>query len=556
MIWGRTVEYAIYLNLILTLSLQLFFGKSVMKKKVDFLVIGTGLAGLSFALKVADYGKVCIVTKTNLEETNTRYAQGGIAAVTYKPDTFEKHIKDTLAAGDGLCNEEIVRMVVTEAPRQIEELVGWGARFDRKPDGHYDLAREGGHSESRVLHHSDQTGKEIQRALSARVRKHKNIEILEEHFAVELITQHHLGQLIKRYYDNIRCFGAYVLDLKKNDVITILSKVTLIATGGVGNLYNTTTNPFIATGDGIAMVYRAKGIIENMEFVQFHPSSLYNPNERPSFLITEAIRGYGAIFRTIDGKEFMHKYDRQGSLAPRDIVARAIDNEMKVRGDDFVYLDATHLDPAGLRSHFPNIYKKCRSIGIDITKDMIPVVPAAHFICGGIKVDKNGRTHINKLFAAGEATSTGLHGANRLASNSLLEAVVYADRSAREAIDELKKTNFQDEIPDWNYEGTSHPEEMVLITQNYKEMQQIMSNYVGIVRSELRLTRALQRLEIIYRETEELYKKSTLSKKLCELRNMINVSYLIIKMAQDRKESRGLHYMTDYPKSKKILNIK
>jgi L-aspartate oxidase len=527
-----------------------------MKKKVDFLVIGTGLAGLSFALKVADHGKVCLVTKSILKETNTSYAQGGIAAVTYRPDTFEKHIKDTMAAGDGLCDEEIVRMVVSEAPAQIKTLESWGTKFDRKSDGKYELAREGGHSENRILHHRDQTGMEIQRALSLRVRKHKNIEILEEHFAVDLITQHHLGQLVKRYYDNIKCFGAYVLDLKKNDVITILSKVTLIATGGVGNLYTTTTNPFIASGDGIAMVYRAKGIIENMEFVQFHPSSLYNPNERPSFLITEAIRGYGAIFRTIDGKEFMHKYDKQGSLAPRDIVARAIDNEMKVRGDDYVYLDATHLDPAGLKSHFPNIYKKCRSIGIDITKDMIPVVPAAHFMCGGIKVDKNGRTHINNLFAAGEATSTGLHGANRLASNSLLEAVVYADRAAREAVSEMKRTDFQENLPDWNYEGTSHPEEMVLITQSYKEMQQIMTNYVGIVRSELRLTRAFQRLEIIYRETEELYKKSTLSKKLCELRNMINVSYLIIKMAQDRKESRGLHYMIDYPKSRKILNIK
>jgi L-aspartate oxidase len=531
------------------------FETTDMKKKIDFLVIGTGLAGLSFALKVADHGKVCLVTKSNLEETNTRYAQGGIAAVTYKPDTFEKHIKDTQVAGDGLCDEEVVRMVITKAPKQIEDLVKWGTRFDRNKEGNYDLAKEGGHSEHRILHHKDQTGKEIERALCARVKKHKNIEILEEHFAVDLITQHHLGQLVKRYYDNIRCFGAYVLDLKKNDVITILSKVTLIATGGVGNLYNTTTNPAIATGDGIAMVYRAKGIIENMEFVQFHPTALYNPNERPNFLITEAMRGFGAILRTNDGKEFMDKYDKRGSLAPRDIVARAIDNEMKIRGDDYVYLDATHCDSESLRSHFPNINSKCRSLGIDITKDMIPVVPVAHFMCGGIKVDKNGRTHINNLFAAGESASTGLHGANRLASNSLLEAVVYADRAAKAAIPDIEKINYQEDIPDWNYEGTSHPEEMVLITQSYKEMQQIMSNYVGIVRSDLRLTRASQRLEIIYRETEDLYKKSTLSKKLCELRNLINVGYLIIKMAQDRKESRGLHYMADYPKRKKIINI-
>ena len=526
-----------------------------MKKKVDFLVIGAGLAGLSFASKVADHSKVCLVTKSNLEETNTRYAQGGIAAVTYKPDTFEKHIKDTLIAGDGLCDEEVVRMVITEAPQQIKELERWGTRFDRNAEGNYDLAKEGGHSEHRILHHKDQTGKEIQRALCARVKKHKNIEILEEHFAVELITQHHMGQLVKRYYDNIKCFGAYVLDLKNKDVITILSKVTLIATGGVGNLYNTTTNPAIATGDGIAMVYRAKGIIENMEFVQFHPTALYNPNERPNFLITEAMRGFGAILRTIDGKEFMDKYDKRGSLAPRDIVARAIDNEMKIRGDDYVYLDAIHCDPEGLRSHFPNINFKCRSLGIDITKDMIPVVPVAHFMCGGIKVDKNGRANIYNLFAAGESASTGLHGANRLASNSLLEAVVYANRAAKAAIPDIVEINYQEGIPDWNYEGTSHPEEMVLITQSYKEMQQIMSNYVGIVRSDLRLTRASQRLEIIYRETEDLYKKSTLSKKLCELRNLINVGYLIIKMAQDRKESRGLHYMADYPKRKKIINI-
>lgn len=526
-----------------------------MKKKVDFLVIGTGIAGLSFALKVADHGKVCLVTKSNIEETNTRYAQGGIASVTYDPDTFEKHIQDTIAAGDGLCNEEVVRMVITEAPRQMEELVKWGTRFDRDAEGKYDLAKEGGHSEHRILHHKDQTGREIQRALSAKVRKHKNIEILEEHFAVDLITQHHLGHLVKRYYDNIRCFGAYVLDLKNHDVITILSKITLIATGGVGNLYHTTTNPAIATGDGIAMVYRAKGIIEDMEFVQFHPTALFNPNERPNFLITEAMRGYGAVLRTIDGKEFMHKYDKKGSLAPRDIVARAIDYEMKVRGDDYVYLDATQCDPEGLRSHFPNINSKCRSLGIDFTRDMIPVVPVAHFICGGIKVDMDGRTHIHHLFAAGEASSTGLHGANRLASNSLLEAVVYADRTARAAIKDIENIRHQEGIPDWNYEGTSHPEEMVLITQSYREMQQIMSNYVGIVRSDLRLTRAEQRLEIIYRETEDLYKKSTLSKKLCELRNLINVGYLIIKMAKDRKESRGLHYMADYPKRTKVINI-
>jgi L-aspartate oxidase len=473
--------------------------------------------------------------------------------VTNKPDSYRKHIEDTLIAGDGLCNVKVVEMVVREAPKQIEELISWGAKFDRNSEGEFDLAREGGHSEKRILHHKDNTGAEIQRALSDQIRKHPNIEILEKHFAVDLITQHHLGHLVKRYSNDIKCFGIYVLNLASRQLETILARNTLIATGGVGNLYHTTTNPPVATGDGIAMVYRAKGIIENMEFVQFHPTSLYHPGERPNFLITEAMRGFGAVLRTTDGNEFMSKYDERGSLASRDIVARAIDNEMKTRGDDYVYLDATHLDREKLREHFPNIYDKCLSIGIDIGKDMIPVVPAAHYICGGIKVDTNGRTSINNLYAAGETASTGLHGANRLASNSLLEAVVFADRAAKAAVKDIDKISFQDNIPDWDYAGTSHPEEMVLITQNYKEMQQIMTNYVGIVRSDLRLKRALDRLEIIYQETEELYKKSTLSKKLCELRNLINAGYLIIKMAQDRRESRGLHYNTDYPHKKEMI---
>ncbi|KPL26521.1 MAG: L-aspartate oxidase [Bacteroides sp. SM1_62] len=526
-----------------------------MKKEVDFLVIGSGLAGTSFALKVADHGKVCLISKTNIEETNTQYAQGGIAAVTYEPDSYEKHIQDTLIAGDGLCDEQVVRNVVRDAPAQIEELIRWGARFDKKSNGEFDLAREGGHSEKRILHHKDNTGFEIQKKLSEQARKHKNIEILEDHFADDLITQHHLGILVKRYNQNIRCFGAYVLDLKTDQVITLLAKTTLIAAGGVGNLYHTTTNPSIATGDGIAMVYRAKGIIENMEFVQFHPTSLYHPGERPSFLVSEALRGFGAVLKTQDSKEFMDKYDKRKSLAPRDIVARAIDNEMKSRGDDYVFLDASHLDPEELVSHFPNIHEKCLSIGIDIRKDMIPVVPAAHYMCGGIKVDEHGATWIKQLYAAGETSSTGLHGANRLASNSLIEAIVYADRSAQSAISEASKASIQKNVPDWDYSGTSHPEEMILITQNFKEMQQIMSNYVGIVRTDLRLNRALVRLEIIYRETEALYRKSTLSKSLCELRNLITAGYLTITMAQDRKESRGLHYNLDYPQKKALHDI-
>lgn len=518
--------------------------------RCDYLVVGSGIAGISFALKAAESGKVIIISKANLEETNTVYAQGGIAAVTYEPDSVEKHVNDTLICGDGLCNEEVVRIVATEGPNQIKQLIEWGVKFDRTATGQYDLAKEGGHSEHRILHHKDNTGFEIERALVQRARLHKNIEIFENHFAVEIITQHHKGVEVTRRTPKIECFGAYVLDLKTQKVHTFLSKVTLMATGGIGNVYLTTTNPVVATGDGIAMVYRAKGTIENMEFVQFHPTSLYHPGERPSFLITEAMRGFGAILKTQDRKEFMHKYDSRGSLAPRDIVARAIDSEMKTRGDDFVYLDATFLNANDIKSHFPNIYQKCLSIGIDITKDMIPVVPAAHYLCGGVKVDKDGLSSIEKLYAIGECSCTGLHGANRLASNSLAEAAVFAHRAAVHAQNEIGVVELDESVPDWDYEGTTHNEEMVLITQSYKEVQHIMSSYVGIVRSNLRLERALSRLEILYNETEELYKKSILTQNLCELRNLINVGYLIIKQSQLMRESRGLHYSLDYPKNK------
>jgi L-aspartate oxidase len=439
-------------------------------------------------------------------------------------------------------------MVVREGPAQIRELIQWGTKFDKASSGKYDLAREGGHSEHRILHHKDNTGQEIQRALSQKVRAHPRIELLEQHFAVDLITQHHVGKLVKRHMTDIECYGAYVLDLKSGDVLRILSRTTLLASGGAGNLYSTTTNPPIATGDGIAMVYRAKGIIEHMEFVQFHPTSLFNPGESPSFLITEAMRGYGGVLKNQLGEAFMEKYDERGSLAPRDIVARAIDNEMKIHGHDFVYLDLTHKEETALKQHFPNITEKCASLGIDIARDMIPVVPAAHYICGGIKVDLDGQTWIKRLYAVGEVSSTGLHGANRLASNSLIEAVVFADRAARHAAQSFNGYAHAEGIPHWDDSGTTHPEEMVLITQNLKEVKQIMTNYVGIVRSDLRLERAVVRLEIIYRETEELYKKSRLSLRICQLRNLINVGYLVIKMAQARKESRGLHYNLDYPK--------
>ena len=521
-----------------------------MNRKTDFLVVGSGIGGLSFALKVADHGKVILITKSALDDSNTAYAQGGIAAVTYAPDNAEKHVQDTLICGAGLCNEEVVRMVVDEAPNQIKELIRWGVKFDRDLNGRYDLAREGGHSEHRILHHKDNTGAEIERTLIKQVRAHKNIEVLEYYFALELLTQHHLGKLIKKNDKNIECYGAYVLNLKTQKVHTFLSKVTILATGGTGNIYYTTTNPPVATGDGIAMVHRAKGGIENMEFIQFHPTALHNPAERPNFLITEAMRGFGAILKTQDGKEFMDRYDKRGSLAPRDIVARAIDNELKVRGEDFVYLDCTHKEPAEIKAHFPNIYEKCLTLGIDITKDMIPVVPAAHYLCGGIKVDTNGQTTIQRLYAIGETASTGLHGGNRRASNSLVEAIVYAERAARVTKEEFSAYLLQESISDWNHEGTTHMEELVLTTQNYREMQQIMSNYVGIVRSNLRLERAFNRLEIIYRETEDLYKRSILTQNLCELRNLITVGYLIIKMARNMHESRGLHYSIDYPAAK------
>lgn len=515
--------------------------------KTDFLVIGSGIAGLSFALKVAAHGKVLIVTKSSAEETNTRYAQGGIAAVMYNPDTYDKHIQDTIKAGAGLSDENIVKITITESRQRIEELINWGTKFDQTKSGRYDLAKEGGHSEYRVLHSKDQTGLEIEKALIAQVKNNKNITLLENTYAVDIITQHHLGVKVSRKERNAECYGAYVLNPNTQQIDTILSKATLVATGGAGNIYMNTTNPIIATGDGIAMVYRAKGEVKNVEFVQFHPTSLYNPKENPAFLITEALRGFGGILKTKNGEEFMEKYDPRGSLASRDIVTRAIDSEMKLSGDEHVCLDCRHLDKNDLINHFPTIYAKCLSIGIDITYEMIPVVPAAHYMCGGISVDEWGRSTIKNLYASGECAHTGLHGANRLASNSLLESLVFSHRAAQDAITKIKNIEFCNNIPEWNAEGTVLNEEMILITQTMKELKEIMSNYVGVVRSDIRLKRALDRLKILYVETEDLYEKSVLIPSLCELRNMINVGYLIIKMAMIRKESRGLHYSIDYP---------
>lgn len=523
-----------------------------MIRKFDFLIIGSGVAGMSYALKVArsGKGKVALVCKTTLDEANTAKAQGGIASVTnLEVDDFAKHIKDTMIAGDYISDPKAVEMVVKNAPQGIRDLVQWGVNFDKNDKGDFDLHREGGHSEFRILHHADDTGFEIQRGLMEAVRREPNITILENHFAVEIITQHHLGIEVTRRTPDIECYGAYILDPDTQKIDTFLSRVTLIATGGTGAVYATTTNPNIATGDGIAMVYRAKGTVEGMEFVQFHPTALYHPGEtHPAYLITEAMRGYGGILRLPNGEEFMQKYDKRLSLAPRDIVARAIDREMKIHGLDHVCLDVTHKDPEETKKHFPNIYAKCLSIGIDITKEYIPVVPCAHYMCGGIKVDLNAESSIKRLYAVGECSCTGLHGGNRLASNSLIEAVVYADAAAKHSLSVIDEYAFNERVPEWNDEGTMTNEEKVLIAQDMKEVGQIMSNYVGIVRSDLRLRRAWTRLDLLYEETEELFKRVKATKDICELRNMINVGYLITRQAIERKESRGLHYTTDYPK--------
>lgn len=523
-----------------------------MIRKFDFLVIGSGVAGMSYALQVAasGKGKVALVCKTTLDEANTAKAQGGIASVTnLEVDNFEKHIEDTMIAGDYISDPAAVRQVVENAPAGIRRLVEWGVNFDKNVDGKFDLHREGGHSEFRILHHADDTGFEIQRGLMQAVRKHPRIKIFEHHFAVEIITQHHLGIEVTRRTPDIECYGAYVLDPDTKKVDTFLSKVTVLATGGIGAVYAQTTNPEIATGDGIAMAYRAKATVQDMEFVQFHPTALYHQGEsHPAYLITEAMRGYGGILRLPNGAEFMHKYDKRLSLAPRDIVARAIDREMKRHGLDHVCLDVTHKDAEETRHHFPNIYKKCLSIGIDITKDYIPVVPCQHYFCGGIKVDLNGLSSINRLYALGECSCTGLHGGNRLASNSLIEAVVYAETAARHSLEHIDEYSFNSKVPEWNDEGTMTNDEKVLVAQDVKEVGQIMSAYVGIVRSDLRLHRAWERLDLLYEETEELFKRVKATRDICELRNMINVGYLITRQALERKESRGLHYTLDYPK--------
>ncbi len=519
--------------------------------RTDVLIIGAGIGGLSTAIKLAEQRpdlEITVLTKTNEGETNTSYAQGGVAAVwNLELDSYQKHKEDTLDAGAGLCREEIVDIVVREGPQRVREIIEWGVRFDKDAFKGYDLGREGGHSENRILHYKDLTGWEIQRALNAKADQHPNIRVLEHYFAVDIITPHHLGYVVTRLTPNVACFGAYALNKETKQIEVIQSRCTMLATGGAGQVYRNTTNPPIATGDGIAMVYRAKGWIENMEFVQFHPTALYNPaGENPAFLVSEAVRGFGAILRTREGDTFMEKYDERKSLAPRDIVARAIDNEMKMRGEECMWLDCRHLDKEAFVQHFPTIYDKCLSLGIDPMKDMIPVVPACHYMCGGIKVDEMGCSTIANLYACGECTCTGLHGANRLASNSLLEALVFGHRIATDIARKIDGLTMKEGIPEWNAEGTTDPKEMVLITQSMKELREIMSSYVGIVRSNVRLKRAADRISLLYEETEALYNTSVLSPQLCELRNLITIAYLISRAASMRRESRGLHFTTDY----------
>jgi len=518
--------------------------------KTDFLVIGSGIAGLSYALRLAHNlksSKVLIVTKATKNESNTKYAQGGIATVHNTDiDSFEQHIQDTLTAGDGLCNEAVVRMVVEEGPQCLQELIDWGVQFDENNIGDFDLGKEGGHSQNRILHHKDITGYEIQRAMLVMVSKTPNIEILEEHYAIDFITEHQVKKEKIQRKSEITCFGAYVLDATTNKVKTIVSKITLIASGGSGQAYTTTTNPIIATGDGIGMAYRAKAEMEDIEFIQFHPTALYQlPQESPAFLISEAVRGFGARLRTSKGTFFMRKYDEREELASRDIVARAIDTELKSSGDAYVFLDCTSLDYEKFKTHFPNILEKCERLGIDIRKKWIPVVTAAHYICGGIKVDMDAKTSIRNLYGCGECTSTGLHGANRLASNSLLEALVYSNRAYKSSIDIFDKLTINTAVPEWDATNTSQNKEQILITYGRASVQKIMSDYVGIVRSNRRLKSAEKRLSLIYEETEELYKESIISAELCELRNLITTAYLICQFSINRKENKGGFYNKD-----------
>lgn len=520
-----------------------------MSHQSDFLIIGSGIAGLSFALRAAEYGSVIILTKKNKAESNTNYAQGGIASVFSPDDSFDKHVEDTLTAGVGLCHQDAVSLIVHQAPERIRELLNWGVHFtaQEKQKDHFDLGREGGHTRNRIVHVKDYTGRALESALLERVKEHPNIQMLEDHVVIEFITEHHIDSGKKQNGRRIHCYGVYALNIMTKKVDIYQAKVTLLSSGGSGKVYLHTTNPVIATGDGVAMAYRAGAYVANMEFMQFHPTMLFYPDE-DSFLISEAVRGFGGILRTMDGNAFMKDYHYQADLAPRDVVARAIDAEMKKRGDKHVLLDVSHLNRDEIRNRFPQINERLLSLKIDMTKEPIPVVPAAHYMCGGVLTDLEGKCNIEGLWVTGEVACTGVHGSNRLASNSLLEALVFSHQAFESALKYIKsKKIIMPKVPRWNDSGVFDQHEWVMISHDQTEIQRLMWNYVGIVRNNERLHRAFRRVSLIQEEIEIFYKRTRVTAPLLELRNLASVAMLIIRSAMFRKESRGLHYNTDFP---------
>ncbi len=516
-----------------------------MKLTADFLVIGTGIAGLSYALKVAKKGSVLLVTKRQIDFTATRLAQGGIAAVASVQGDFTSHVEDTMVAGADLSHRDIVELTVKMGPQVIADLIDWGVEFSRNQQNKYDMTREGGHSQRRIFHAKDATGREIERALVAAVEKHPSIQILENHIAIDLITK---AKVQPQHTDKNECIGAYVLDIAAQEVITIGARFTVLATGGAGKVYLYTCNPDVATGDGVAIAWRAGAAVANMEFMQFHPTTLYHPNAK-SFLISEAVRGEGAILRRSDGTAFMADQHPLKDLAPRDIVARAIDHQMKKHGDDCVFLDMTHKGADYIRERFPMIYETCLSYGIDMTTEPIPVVPAAHYLCGGVQVDRHGESGgVKNLFVIGESACTGLHGANRLASNSLLEGVAFAELAANASLERLASTPADfSSITYWDSGNATDSDEEVIVAHNWEEIRRCMWSYVGIVRTTKRLNRALNRIQLIQKEIIEYYWDFHITSDLIELRNIATVAELIVKSALQRKESRGLHFTLDYP---------